>query len=92
MEQHHAQGHDGRNDEEVVRLAIEPESARTETCSQHIDQGESSRHQPKPQTNNVSKDVLVGKDLGLLCLSQLLQVGVSPVQQEVNQEPEHLLE
>ena len=36
--------------------------------------------------------MLVGEDLRLLVLCQLLQIGVSLVEEEVDQEPEHLLE
>jgi hypothetical protein len=34
--------------------------------------------------------MVVGKDLSLLILCQLLEVGVSPVEQQVQQQPEHL--
>ena len=44
------------------------------------------------QANHVGKDVLVGEYLRLLCLRQLLQVGVCLVQQQVNQVAEQLLE
>ena len=42
----------------------------------------------KPQAHHVGQDVLFGKDLGLFGFSQLLQVGVSPVQQKEDQETE----
>ena len=44
------------------------------------------------QANNIGQNVLVRKDLGLLRLRQLLQVGVGLVQQQVNQIAERLLE
>ena len=43
------------------------------------------------QANNVGQDVFVRKDLGLLRLRQLLQVGIGLVQQQVNQITESLL-
>ena len=44
------------------------------------------------QANYVSQDVLVSEDLRLLILSQLLEVGVRLVKQQVDQEPEGFLE
>ena len=64
------------------------QSTRSQTSSQNIDQGESSGHQTKPKTNNIRQDVLVGEDLGLLILSQLLEIGISFVQEKVDEEPE----
>ena len=58
---------------------------------ENVDHGERAGHGAKAEPDDVREDVLVAKDLGLLVLGELAQEGVGLAQQQVDQEPEHLL-
>ena len=75
-----------------MSLAVEAECARSNAGCQDVDEGEGAGHETKAEPHHIGQDVLVGEDLSLLVLSQLLQIGISLVEEEVDQEPEHLLE
>ena len=71
---------------------MESECAGSNAGCEDIDKGEGARHETKAQPHHIGQDVLISEDLSLLVLSQLLQIGVSLVKEEVDQESEHLLE
>ena len=56
-----------------------------------VDHGEGAGHCAEAEPDDVGEDVLVPKDLGILVLRQLTQEGVGLAQQQVDQQPEHLL-
>ena len=56
-----------------------------------VDHGEGAGHGTESEPDDVGEDVLVPEDLGILVLCQLAQEGVGLAQQQVDQQPEHLL-
>ena len=91
IEEDHAKGHDGADNEEVVRLPVHAQGARPEAGREDVDQGEGPGHEAKPEANHVGEDVFVGKYLSLLILCQFLQVGVCFVEQEIDEKSECFL-
>ena len=59
--------------------------------SEDVDHGEGAGHGAEPEPDDVGEDVLVAEDLGILVHCQLAQEGVGLAQQQVDQQPEHLL-